>query len=253
MPEFATVSVVWFTRVPDGVGRAAFVLPRMTARSQLSAGRKARRIPQLFVGLLGYGASVMVLVRSGLGAGSWNVFSEGVARQLGISFGTATNLIALVVLLAWIPMRELPGLGTALNVGLVGVAADATGAVLPPASRPLIQIAYLAAGLTALPLFDALYLGARFGSGPRDGIMTGLVRITGRSVATVRTCIEVVVVTTGWLLGGAPGPGTVVLALSIGPLLGVLLPRVVVQLDCDHVIACAAQPSGTAAARRVLP
>lgn len=212
----------------------------MTARSQLRAGRTTRRIAQLFLGLFGYGASVMVLVRSGLGAGSWNVFSEGVARQLGISFGTATNLIALAVLVAWIPLRELPGLGTALNVGLVGLAADATGTLVPPAHRPLAQVGYLAAGLIALPLFDALYLGARFGSGPRDGIMTGLVRITGRSIAAVRTCIEVVVVTTGWLLGGKPGPGTVILAFCIGPLLGLLLPRVAVRLDSDHALSRAA-------------
>lgn len=207
----------------------------MSALAQLRAGRKARRVPQLLVGLVGYGASVMVLVQSGLGAGSWNVFSEGIAVRLGISFGSATNLVAIAVLVAWIPMKEMPGIGTALSVSLVGLVADGTARFVPPAGCLPARAGYLAGGVVALALFDALYLGARFGSGPRDGIMTGLVRITGRSVALVRTSIEVSVATSGWLLGGAPGPGTILTAATMGPLVGVFLPRVVVRLESDAV------------------
>lgn len=206
------------------------VLLRMSAVAQVRAGRKTRRILQLLAGLAGYGAAVMMLVRSGLGAASWNVLTEGTANALGVSFGWATNLISVLVLLAWIPMRELPGLGTLLNVAIVGFAADATAAVLPEPQGMLGQSGYLLLGLVALAFFDALYLGAQFGSGPRDGIMTGLVRLTRLPVAAVRTGIEVVVAGIGWLLGGTVGAGTVLIALCMGPLVGFFLPRTAVRL-----------------------
>ncbi|MFI6412397.1 YitT family protein [Streptomyces sp. NPDC050585] len=206
------------------------LLPRMNAFAQVRAARKARRVPQLLLGLLGYGAAVMLLVQSGLGAASWNVLTEGTATSLGISFGWATNLISLLVLIAWIPLREPPGLGTLLNVALVGFAADATAAVLPAPRGPLAAVGYLVLGLVALAFFDALYLGAHFGPGPRDGIMTGLVRLTRLPVAVVRTAIDVAVCCAGWLLGGTVGVGTVLVALSMGPLVGFLLPLVAVRL-----------------------
>ena len=206
------------------------VLLRMSAVAQVRAGRKTRRILQLLAGLAGYGAAVMMLVRSGLGDASWNVLTEGTADALGVSFGWATNLISVLVLLAWIPMRELPGLGTLLNVAIVGFAADATAAVLPEPQGMLGQSGYLLLGLVALAFFDALYLGAQFGSGPRDGIMTGLVRLTRLPVAAVRTGIEVVVAGIGWLLGGTVGAGTVLIALCMGPLVGFFLPRTAVRL-----------------------
>lgn len=207
-----------------------FVLPRMSALAQVRAGRKIRRILQLLAGLVGYGAAVMMLVQSGLGAASWNVLTEGIANALGVSFGWATNLISLLVLLAWIPMRELPGLGTLLNVAIVGFAADATATVLPTPQGVLGQTGYLVLGLVALAFFDALYLGAQFGSGPRDGIMTGLVRLIRLPVAAVRTGIEVAVASMGWLLGGTVGVGTVLIALCMGPLVGFFLPLVAVRL-----------------------
>ncbi len=216
-------------------------VPRMTALAQLRAGRKGRRVPQLLLGLVGYGAAVMTLVDSGCGAASWSVLTEGVAHTLGVSFGWSTNLIAVTVLLAWIPLRELPGLGTVLNVALIGVSADATALVLPHPRGPLASTAYLVLGLVALAFFDALYLGAQFGPGPRDGLMTGLVRLTRRPVAAVRTAIEVTVAATGWLLGGTVGPGTVLIAFGLGPLLARFLPLVAVRLpppaatgDGDH-------------------
>ncbi|TGB16632.1 hypothetical protein E4099_04960 [Streptomyces palmae] len=202
----------------------------MDAFAQLRAGRTARRLPQLLVGLVGYGAAVMVLVRSGLGTASWSVLTDGTATSLGISFGWATNLISLLVLLAWIPLRELPGLGTVLNVAIVGFAADATAVVLPDPSGTPARIGYLLAGLAALAFFDALYLGAQFGPGPRDGIMTGLVRLTRLPVAVVRTGIEVTVAGLGWVLGGDLGLGTVLVALCMGPLVGYFLPRLTVRL-----------------------
>ncbi|MGF6886209.1 putative membrane protein YczE [Nocardia sp. GAS34] len=230
-------------RWPDSASgtHGSVAIRRMGALEQLRAGRKLRRAPQLLIGLIGYGAAVMLLVRSGLGATSWNVLAEGVAGSAGISFGTATNLIALAVLIAWIPLRELPGLGTLLNVVIVGQSADATAEIVPPAHHLAVRIAYLLTGLVALAFFDALYLGAQFGAGPRDGIMTGLVRITRLPVAVVRTGIEVTVATIGWALGGAVGFGTVLIALTLGPIVGYFLPRVLVALAAVE----AQRPLGT--------
>ncbi|WP_116115605.1 YczE/YyaS/YitT family protein [Austwickia chelonae] len=148
-----------------------------------------------------------------------------------MSFGWTTNLIALTVLVAWIPLGEMPGLGTVLNVCLVGLTADWTALLLPPAESWPARAMYLVIGVLMLAFFDALYLGAQFGAGPRDGIMTGLTRATGQPVHRVRTCIEIVVAVTGWLLGGTLGVGTVVIAICIGPLLGSLLSRTIVELD----------------------
>lgn len=207
-----------------------FVIRRLNAAQQLRAGRKVRRFPQLLVGLVGYGASVMVLVTSGLGAASWSVLTDGTAKSVGISFGTATNLIAVTVLIAWIPMRELPGVGTLLNVVLVGVAADATALIIPSPTGLGAQAIYLVTGIIGLAFFDAVYLGAQFGAGPRDGLMTGLVRLTRQPVAVVRTCIEVTVASIGWALGGTAGIGTVLIALTMGPLVGYFLPKVAVEI-----------------------
>ncbi|MFI5868181.1 YitT family protein [Streptomyces sp. NPDC051546] len=218
--------------------------PRMHALAQLRAGRTARRVPQLLLGLAGYGAAVMMLVESGLGTASWSVLTDGTAKTFGISFGWATNLISLLVLLAWIPLRELPGLGTVLNVAIVGFAADATAAVLPAAEGTPAALAYLALGLVALAFFDALYLGAQYGSGPRDGIMTGLVRLTRLPVAMVRTGIEVSVAGLGWLLGGTLGLGTVVVALCTGPLIGWFLPRLTVRLGLPSGVGPLVQDGG---------
>lgn len=172
----------------------------------------------------------MCLVLSGLGAASWNVLAEGVSIYLGLSFGWTTNLIALVVLVAWIPMKEMPGIGTVLNVFLVGISADVTALYVEPANHPVHQAAYFVIGLLAYAFFDATYLGAQLGAGPRDGLMTGLTRITGRSVRSVRTGIEIVVALSGWLLGGTVGIGTVLISLLVGPLIAGFLPIVAVRL-----------------------
>ncbi|GAA1749813.1 hypothetical protein [Aeromicrobium alkaliterrae] len=206
---------------------------RLTAMEQLRAEKKAWRLPQLVVGLLGYGASLPFLVQSTLGASSWSVLSQGVTLHTPLTFGWATNLISVLVLLFWIPLRELPGLGTALNVLLIGLSADAMALVLPdPADFPQ-QLVYFCIGLLLLTFSDALYLGARFGSGPRDGLMTGAVRATGRPIWVVRTSIELVVLAAGWALGGIVGLGTLAVALLMGPLAQVFLRFTTVRLRLD--------------------
>nr|WP_092881896.1 hypothetical protein [Actinopolymorpha cephalotaxi] len=194
----------------------------------LRTGRLGRRLPQLYAGLALYGVSMALLIRGNLGLDPWDVFHQGLAVRMPLSFGTIVILVSLAVLLSWIPLRQWPGLGTVSNALLVGVAVDLALAVLPAPDPMAARIAFMLGGVVLNAVATAAYLGARLGPGPRDGLMTGLVRRTGGSVRVVRTCIEVVVLAIGWLLGGTVGVGTVVYAVGIGPLVHVLLPRLTV-------------------------
>jgi uncharacterized membrane protein YczE len=188
----------------------------------------ARRLLQLYAGLVLYGVSMALMVRSSLGVMPWDVLHQGLSRQLGWSLGLVTIVVGAAVLLAWIPLRERPGLGTLSNVVVIGLAVDAALAVLPvPGGLPW-RLAFGGAGVVLNGVATAAYIGVQFGPGPRDGLMTGLVRRTGGSVRLVRTAIEAVVVATGWLLGGTLGVLTVLYALAIGPMVHLLLPRLTV-------------------------
>jgi uncharacterized membrane protein YczE len=183
-----------------------------------------RRLVQLFAGLALYGVSLAFVVRAGLGLAPWDVLHQGLAIQLGTSIGVMVIAVSFAVLLLWIPLRERPGFGTIANALLVGVFVDLTLLVLDDAEAWAWRIALLLAGVLLNGLATALYLGSSFGSGARDGLMTGLVRRTGRSVRTVRTVIEVTVLAAGWLLGGTVGVGTLLYAFAIGPIAHALLP-----------------------------
>ncbi|WP_370970229.1 YitT family protein [Amycolatopsis sp. cg9] len=187
----------------------------------------ARRSVQLLAGLALYGTSVALVTRAGLGLEPWGVLAEGVLKHTGLSFGTVTGLISVVVLLLWIPLRQRPGIGTIANVVVISVMVDAVRAVVPDQHDLTWQIALLVGGIALNGVATATYVGARLGPGPRDGLMTGLAARTGRSVRLVRTGIEVTVVVVGFFLGGTVGVGTVLYALAIGPLTQALLPFVV--------------------------
>jgi uncharacterized membrane protein YczE len=191
--------------------------------------RLPRRLVQLYVGLVLYGVSMALMVRSSLGVMPWDVLHQGLARQLGWSLGLVTIAVGAVVLLGWIPLRERPGLGTISNVFVIGLAVDAALAVLTTPSGLSGRIALAAGGIALNGVATAAYIGVRLGSGPRDGLMTGLVRRTGGSVRLVRTGIEAAVVVTGWLLGGTLGVVTVLYAIAIGPIVHALLPRFTVH------------------------
>jgi uncharacterized membrane protein YczE len=184
----------------------------------------ARRLVQLYAGLVLYGTSMALQIRAGLGLDPWDVFHQGVTNHTSLSFGTVTMITGGAVLLGWIPLRQLPGLGTVSNVFVIGLSVDAALGLIPSAGPLPVQLLMLASGVFLNAVAGASYIGAGFGPGPRDGLMTGLVRRTGRSVRLIRTSIEVTVLVTGWLLGGTVGLGTVVYAVSIGPLLHKLLP-----------------------------
>ncbi|WP_419993350.1 YczE/YyaS/YitT family protein [Streptomyces boninensis] len=188
-------------------------------------GRKIRQTPhltrrliQLYIGLALYGASCGLTVRAGLGVDPWDVFHQGVAKHTGLTIGVVSIIVGAIVLLLWVPMRQRPGLGTVSNVFIVGLAMDGAMALVPDAHGLAFQIPLLIAGVVLNGVATGMYISARFGPGPRDGLMTGLHRRTGRSIRLVRTLIEVAVLAAGFVLGGTVGVGTVLYAVSIGPL-----------------------------------
>ncbi|MFF4407282.1 YitT family protein [Streptomyces sp. NPDC001262] len=178
----------------------------------------ARRLVQLYGGLTLYGISCALQLRAGLGLAPWDVLNQGIARHSGLSVGTATILVGVAVLLLWIPLRQRPGLGTVSNVLLIGLVMDATLSLVPAPGSLWVRVPLLLFSVALCALATGLYITPRFGPGPRDGLMTGLHRRTGRSVRLVRTGIEIVVLATGYLLGGTVGVGTVLFAAAIGPL-----------------------------------
>ena len=194
-----------------------------------------RRIIQLLVGLVLYGFAISMMVRAAIGVSPWDVLSQGLAKQTGIPFGWVTNIVGALVLLFWIPIRQKPGLGTVLNVLLVGTSAQLGLMVLPAQNSLVLQVVLFAGGLALLAVATGLYIGAGFGPGPRDGLMTGLHRRFGWPIWIVRTAIELTVLGLGWLLGGNVGIGTVAFALLIGPMVNITLPLLRVPLPVPAV------------------
>ncbi|GAA1727814.1 hypothetical protein GCM10009710_05570 [Aeromicrobium alkaliterrae] len=181
------------------------------------------RFVRLLVGLWLYGATMALLVEAGLGLDPWDVFHEGVTTIVPLTFGQVVIATGVVVMLAWIPLRQRPGIGTVLNVLLIGIAADVTLAWLPTPDHLGVQISFLVGGVVGNALAGALYIGSSFGTGPRDGLWSGIVRRTGLSIRVVRTSLELTVLAVGFALGGTVGVGTVIYALAIGPLVQAFL------------------------------
>ncbi|MEV6127373.1 hypothetical protein AB0M05_11190 [Streptomyces violaceusniger] len=180
--------------------------------------RLPRRLVQLYVGLVLYGASMGLQLRAAVGLDPWDAFHQGIAEHTPLSIGTVTVIVGLVALLLWIPLRERPGLGTVSNVMVLGPVMDATMWLIPEQESLAVRIPMLLFAIVLCGAATGLYISARFGSGPRDGLMTGLHRRTGWSLRLVRTGIELTVLATGFALGGSVGLGTVLFALTIGPL-----------------------------------
>lgn len=199
--------------------------------AQLRAGRLGRRLPQLVLGLVLYGVSMVLLIRATLGVMPWDVLHQGIAEHVPWSFGTVVIATSVAVLLLWIPIRQMPGLGTILNAVLIGVVVDLVLPWVPEAQGWPARGGLMVAGLLLNGLATAMYIGSQFGPGARDGLMTGFARTTGLSLRLVRTVIEVVVVAVGWLLGGVVGIGTLLYAVAIGPLAQLMLPWFTVALE----------------------
>jgi uncharacterized membrane protein YczE len=183
-----------------------------------------RRLLQLFAGLSLYGFSMALMLRADLGLDPWDVFHQGVATHIGLSFGTIVCLVGALALLLWIPLRQKPGIGTLANIVVIGIAVDLSLMVLPQVEGLTVRAALLVLGIVLNGVAGGAYIGAGLGPGPRDGLMTGIVRRTGWPLRTVRTGIEIVVLAAGWALGGTVGLGTVLYAVTIGPLVHRFLP-----------------------------
>lgn len=187
--------------------------------------RLPRRLAQLLTGLVLYGVSMALMIESSLGLDPWDVFHQGLAEVTGLRFGWVVNGVGALVLLLWIPLRQRPGIGTVANVIVIGLAVDGALALLPTVEPLATRLAFLASGIVLNGIATGLYIGARLGPGPRDGLMTGYVALKpGRSVRRARTVIEVAVLAVGWLLGGTVGIGTVAYAVTIGPLAHLFIP-----------------------------
>jgi len=216
-------------------------LLNLSPLAQLRAGRLPRRLVQLFVGLSLFGVSIALMLQGGLGAMPWDVLHVGLAQRLPFTIGAVMVGVSLLVLLMWVPLRQMPGLGTIANAIWIGIAADLVLRILPEAGGLPWRVTYTLAGTVLNGLATAMYIGSQLGPGPRDGLMTGLSRVTGRSLRLARTAIEIAVVGVGWLLGGVVGFGTLFYALAVGPLTQFFLPYLVVDLG-----GAEAAPSGSA-------
>ncbi|MCT9001600.1 membrane protein YczE [Microbacterium memoriense] len=184
----------------------------------------ALRLVQLLVGLILFGAGCGIMVRAGIGLDPWTVFAQGLALQTGIGIGWITNIVGFLVLLLWIPLRQRPGIGTVANILLVGTSMQATIAVVPHVDGFVWDLLMFVGGMLLVAVASGLYIGADFGPGPRDGLMTGLNSRFGWRIWAARLGVEASVLVAGWLLGGTVGLGTVIFALCIGPLVHVALP-----------------------------
>lgn len=183
-----------------------------------------RRIAQLIPGLLLYGIADAFMIRAAVGVDPWTVFAQGTALHTGLSIGLLTNIIGLVVLLLWWPLRQKPGIGTILNILLVGPGIELGLWILPVPEVLWLKILYFVIGLLLLAVASGIYIGARLGPGPRDGLMTGIHLRFGTPIWIGRTGVELTVLLIGWILGGNVGFGTLAFALLIGPLCSVTLP-----------------------------
>lgn len=222
------VLVQWTRARPAGAGQTEGMALRSIFLPLPATSRRdiVERSLQLLVGLFLYGVSLGFMVRGGIGVAPWDVLALGVSGRSGIGYGAVTVLVSIVVLLLWIPLRQRVGPGTLLNALLVGPSADLTLLVLPHPPSIWVGAPMFVFGLLLLAFATGLYIAADFGPGPRDGLMTGLVRVTGWRVWIVRTLIEGSVLLVGWLLGGPVGVGTVLFAFGVGPMIGWFLPKI---------------------------
>lgn len=208
-------------------------LAQLGPLAQLRAGKLPLRLLQLFVGLAFFGMSMAMMIRGNLGLSPWDALHVGLAKLLPLSFGWIVVGVSFMVLLLWIPLREIPGLGTLANAVVIGLVADLTLQLLVAPEGFILRLLLTLGGVLLCGFGSALYIGAQLGRGPRDGLMTGLHRVTGYSLRSMRTAIELSVLLVGTLLAGYKvlGIGTLLFAFGIGPLTQLMLPWVLVRLE----------------------
>jgi uncharacterized membrane protein YczE len=201
----------------------------MPTRNQLAA-----RLPRLLMGLVLFGVGIAVMVVANLGLSPWEVLHQGISRNTGIPIGTVGIITGVLVLVLWIPLHERIGIGTILNVILIGLVVDLSLWFLPETiDETWLRWILMLGGTVAIAFGSGLYIGTGLGPGPRDGLMMGLQR-KGINVGIARIGIEVSVLVIGWLMGGTVGVGTVVFAFGVGPLVAVFLPRLSLEPLYDY-------------------
>ncbi|MCT1384349.1 hypothetical protein M4D54_01675 [Brachybacterium sp. p3-SID1565] len=210
--------------------RGAAPLENLSLRDQLHVDRLPWRLVHMGAGLTGFGLSLALLLRSGLGGAPWDVLHAALADRIGASVGTLSIAVSFVVLLAFIPLRQQVGIGTIANAIWAGVSIDFGMALFPQAPNLPMAVVMLLAGVVINGITAAMYIGAQLGPGARDGLMTGLSRVLDRPVGPIRIALEVAVLSTGWLLGGPIGVGTAVYALGLGPVIQLALPWVTIPV-----------------------
>lgn len=211
-----------------------------------AGSRLPRRVTQLLAGLILYGISMAFMMESSLGLTSWDVFHQGVSKATGLSFGQVVILAGVPILMLWIPLRQKPGFGTIANLVVIGLVVDPTLTLLAPGESMPMRATYLLVGIALNGVATAMYIGARFGPGPRDGLMTGLVnRFPRLSIRLVRTSIELLVLAVGLTLGGTVGLGTIAYALAIGPLVQLFMPvfTIAATKPAPEAVAAIAAPA----------
>lgn len=209
-------------------------LANLTPLAQLRAGRLPQRLARLAAGLWLYGLAIALLIEGSVGAAPWDVFHVGATTHAPFGFGVTMIATSAVVLVAWIPLRQMPGLGTIANAVLLGPFAAVNLGLVPTAEHVAARTSFMAVGVVLCAAATALYVGAQLGPGPRDGLMTGLARRTGWSIRSVRTALEVGVLTIGVALGGTAGIGTAVFAFGVGPATQFFLRHLIVPLAHPH-------------------
>lgn len=188
-----------------------------------------QRLFQLLWGFALYGISMAMMLRANLGLDPWDVLHQGLAPRIGLSFGMTVNLVGALVLLLWWPLRQRPGLGTILNIIIIGTVVDIALPFIPAPEGYAARFALLGLGIVLNGIAGGAYIGAGFGPGPRDGLMTGICRRTGWPIKFVRTGIEIAVLATGWMMGGTVGVGTVLYAMTIGWIVHHALPWLAIE------------------------
>ena len=206
------------------------MVPDSTARNTIRRVRERflspailPRLPGLILGLVVFGLGIALMARAGAGLGPWEALHQGIQFRTGIPMGTVSILLGLPILALWWPLGERPGLGTLLNVVLIGTAINFGNSVIPSPEPQLARLAMMLCGVLVIGLGSGLYLAADLGPGPRDGLMTGVHHRFGWSIRRARTTIEVSVLVVAWLLGGTIGLGTIVFAFGIGPIVQIML------------------------------
>ncbi|MGO9974660.1 MAG: YczE/YyaS/YitT family protein [Solirubrobacteraceae bacterium] len=204
-------------------------MPRVVA--PVPPNRRVRRFVQLLVGLVLFGVTAAMLVLANLGLDPWNVLHQGLSRTLGLGIGTWAIIVSFIALIGWLPLPHRPGIGTLANAILIGLVIDVVLARFHAPHGLLERAVLLAGGVLGMGLATGLYIGAGLGAGPRDGLSVGIVARGGYSMRVVRTSVEASVLLIGWLLGGTVGIGTVLFAVTIGPITHVTIPALAIDRE----------------------